>query len=131
MSSKPLVSIVLPTYNGSRFLQEAIESCIRQSYPHWELIIVDDASIDETPQIVVHWTKRDSRIRSLRNQTNRRLPESLNRGFAEAKGELLTWTSDDNRYMPNALATMVEFLEAHSDVDLVYSDFSKLTNGAN
>lgn len=126
MSVNPLVSIVLPTYNGSRYLREAIESCIRQTYPHWELIIVDDASIDGTPEIIAHWTEQDPRIRSLLNQTNRKLPESLNRGFAEARGELLTWISDDNRYRPNALATMVNFLEEHSEIDLVYSDFSKI-----
>jgi glycosyltransferase involved in cell wall biosynthesis len=126
MNANPLVSIVLPTYNGSRYLPEAIESCVRQTYPHWELIIVDDASTDETPQIIAHWTKQDPRIHSLRNKTNCKLPKSLNSGFVKAGGELLTWTSDDNRYRPNALATMVNFLQKHSEVDLVYSDFSKI-----
>jgi glycosyltransferase involved in cell wall biosynthesis len=126
MSANPLVSIVLPTYNGSRYLSEAIESCAQQTYSHWELIIVDDASVDETPQIIAHWTKQDSRIRSLRNKTNCKLPNALNTGFATANGDLLTWTSDDNKYRPNALATMVNFLENNSEVDLVYSDFSKI-----
>jgi glycosyltransferase involved in cell wall biosynthesis len=126
VSESPLVSIILPTYNGSRYLQESIESCVRQTYAHWELIIVDDASTDKTDQIIAHWRNQDARIRSFRNETNRKLSASLNRGFAEANGDLLTWTSDDNRYRPNALATMVAFLDNHSEVGLVYSDYSKI-----
>ncbi len=119
-----LVSIVLPTYNGARYLREAIQSCLEQTYPHWELIIVDDASTDETPAIIAEYVRLDPRIRSLRHEYNRKLPAALNTGFAAVRGEHLTWTSDDNRYRPHALATLVAFLEARPDVDVVYSDYT-------
>src|SRR6516164_7318203 len=123
-TSCPLISIVLPTYNGASYLREAIESCLRQTYPNWELILVDDASTDETPSIIAEYLARDSRIATLRNPVNRKLPASLNAGFARARGELLTWTSDDNCYLPEALGEMAAFLKTNPSVDLVYVDFT-------
>ncbi len=121
--SDPLVSIVLPTYNGQRYLAESVESCRAQTYGNWELIIVDDASTDGTPAIIEEYQRKDGRIRSVRNETNRKLPASLNRGFAEARGEYLTWTSDDNMYRPRALEEMVRFLEERPGTALVYCDY--------
>jgi glycosyltransferase involved in cell wall biosynthesis len=122
----PLVSIVLPTYNGSRYLQEAVDSIITQSYHRWELLVVDDASTDETPRLLASLVARDSRIRSIRNAQNRKLPASLNEGFAQTTGELLTWTSDDNAHRPEALARLVDFLASHPEVDIVYSDYTEI-----
>lgn len=107
----PLVSIVLPVYNGARYLPEALASIVAQSYPHWELVCVDDASTDETPALLAAWAAREPRLRVLRHAQNQRLPAALNTGFAAARGALLTWTSDDNRYQPTALATLVAALQ--------------------
>ena len=120
----PFVSIVLPTYNGSRYLAEAIESCVNQTYPNWELIIVDDGSTDETPEIVAKYVVKDGRIKSIRHDENRNLPAALNTGFAVARGDLFTWTSDDNQYRPEALRVMVDFLNRNPSVDVVYTDRS-------
>jgi glycosyltransferase involved in cell wall biosynthesis len=125
-TSYPLISIVLPTYNGARYLRDAIESCLHQTYPNWELILVDDASTDDTPSIIAEYVARDGRITTLRNPVNRKLPGSLNAGFARARGELLTWTSDDNCYQPEALSAMAAFLEANPGVDVVYTDFTAI-----
>ncbi|MFH0823994.1 MAG: glycosyltransferase [Pseudomonadota bacterium] len=116
------VSIVLPTYNGAAYLSRSLQSCIDQVYRNWELIVVDDASTDETPEIIRDYVARDSRIRSIRNDANRKLPASLNEGFSHAMGELLTWTSDDNQYRPEAINRLAGVLEANPDVDVVYSD---------
>jgi len=121
---KPLVSIVLPTYNGSRFLEEAIESCLGQSYSHFELIVVDDASTDGTPEIIAGYEALDRRIRSIRHTSNLGLAAALNSGFAVSRGELLTWTSDDNLYHPNALDILVDFMKANRRFDIVYTGFS-------
>src|SRR5262249_43437912 len=123
-TSCPLISIVLPTYNGARYLRDAIESCLHGTYPNWELILVDDASTDDTPSIIAEYMARDCRVAALCNPVNRKLPGSLNAGFARARGELLTWTSDDNCYRPEALSEMAAFLSANPSVDLVYADFS-------
>lgn len=131
MASAPPVSIVLPVHNGERFLREAIDSCLVQTYTDFELVIVDDASDDETPSIVRGYAERDARVRVIRNDSNRGLAASLNVGFAAACGRYFTWTSDDNRYRPNALNTLVAALDRRPDVDVVYSDYTTIDAGGN
>jgi glycosyltransferase involved in cell wall biosynthesis len=126
MSTRPLVSIILPTYNGAQFLEESILSCIAQVYQNWELIVIDDCSTDRTPEIIAKYITRDGRIRSFRNETNRKLPGSLNVGFSLARGAYLTWTSDDNCYRPEALEQMVKFLESKPGVGMVYCDYTEI-----
>jgi glycosyltransferase involved in cell wall biosynthesis len=122
-ASRPLISIVLPAYNGATYLGQSLQSCLDQSYPAWELIVVDDASTDATPAIIKEIAMHDSRVRCIRHETNRRLPGALNTGFAAARGEYLTWTSDDNLYRVNALEAMAAILTEKQDVDFVYADF--------
>lgn len=131
MRHEPLVSIVLPTYNGTRYLDQAVRSCLDQTYTNWELIIVDDASTDDTPVRVAQYAATESRIRSVRHETNRKLPAALNTGFSLAKGEYLTWTSDDNCYRANALAEMVSFLISRPEVDVVYTDYTVIDEAGN
>lgn len=115
-----LVSIVLPVYNGERYLKESIDSIISQTYQNWELIIVDDCSSDNSPVIAKHYEEKDNRIKYYRNEQNIKLPRSLNKGFSIAKGNYLTWTSDDNMYLPEALSRMVNELEKNQ-VDFVFA----------
>jgi len=119
------VSIVLPTYNGEKYLNISIESCLAQSYRNIELIIVDDCSTDSTPRIVQSFN--DSRIKYIRNTSNKRLPQSLNIGFAASTGDYLTWTSDDNLYRPDAIEKMAAALESNA-VNFVYADYSEFKN---
>lgn len=119
--AEPGVSIVLPTYNGSRYLAQAIQSCRAQTYQDWELIVVDDCSTDSTPSIIAEFSARDPRVRSVRHETNRRLPGALNTGFASSRGRYLTWTSDDNLYRPEAIAEMAAVLDREPEVALVYA----------
>jgi glycosyltransferase involved in cell wall biosynthesis len=117
----PKVSIVLPTYNGAKYLRQSIESCLNQSHRNIELIIVDDASTDETPEIIKSYT--DNRIKYIRHEVNKQLPGALNTGFANATGGYLTWTSDDNEYLPQAIETMLACLRANPASDFVYADY--------
>lgn len=121
-----LVSIVLPVYNGERYLASAIESVLNQTYQNIELILVNDCSTDSTEEIIKSYASKDPRIVYLKNEVNLKLPASLNRGFSAAKGQYLTWTSDDNLYMPTALARMVEFLDQHPKAALVYCDYNEI-----
>src|SRR5713226_9118464 len=114
----PLVSIVLPTYNRRDYLEQAIQSCLVQTYTHWELIIVDDASADATPGTIAMHLESDGRIHAVRHPTNRGLPSALNTGFSMAHGDYLTWISDDCIYRPNALAEMVDCLEKKPEAGL-------------
>lgn len=115
----PKVSVVLPTFNGSKYLKESVDSILSQTYADWELIIVDDGSTDETGEIADCYSRNDSRIRVIHNVKNEKLPRALNIGFAAARGQYLTWTSDDNIYMPDAFAVMADYLEAHDDAYMV------------
>jgi glycosyltransferase involved in cell wall biosynthesis len=119
MQSYPKISVVLPTYNGERFLAGAIESVIAQTEVDWELIIVNDASTDSTLEIAKRYAEADSRIRIIVNETNKKLPASLNIGFSHARGRYLTWTSDDNLYKPNAFEVMVNYLNINHMTDFV------------
>ena len=118
-----LVSIVLPTYNGSKFIRESIDSCLQQTYKNIELIIVNDCSTDQTEEIIQSY--HDDRIIYVKNEQNQKLPRSLNVGFSKAKGEYLTWTSDDNYYSTDAVEKMVEHLEKQ-EADLVYAPYKTI-----
>jgi len=115
-----LISIILPVYNGEKYLRESIDSVLSQTYQNWELLIVDDCSSDSTPAIAAEYTAKDSRVRYYRNEENLRLPRNLNRGFSLAKGDLLTWTSDDNRFRPTALERMRQRL-AETGAEFVFA----------
>jgi len=114
------VSIVLPTYNGTRYLAGSLESCLAQTHPRLEVVVVDDGSAPAVADIVGGFA--DPRLKYVRHSVNRGLPTALNTGFAHASGSLLTWTSDDNRYAPDAIEQMVRFLCTYADVDFVYAD---------
>ena len=118
--TQPLVSIVLPTYKRAHLLAQAIRSVLDQTHANLELIVVDDNSPDDTAAVVQSFD--DPRIRYLKNDPNLKLPRALNRGFALAKGDYLTWTSDDNLLAPTAIEKMVGVL-ATGDCDFVYADY--------
>lgn len=125
------VSIVLPSYNGERFIRESIESVIAQDYDNWELIIIDDCSSDSTPEICEEYVRRDSRISYHRNEQNLKLPASLNRGFSFATGDYLTWTSDDNYFRHDAIGLMARALDDDAAVDVIYCDINCVDENGN
>jgi glycosyltransferase involved in cell wall biosynthesis len=119
----PLVSIVLPTYNGARYLQRSVDSCLSQTFGEFELIIVDDCSTDDTGRLADAYAEADPRVRVIHNTFNKKLPLSLNTGFEQAKGKYHSWTSDDNFYASEALEVLVSELTARPEIDLVYTDY--------
>src|SRR5690606_15856697 len=122
-TAPPRVSMVMPVHNGARWLAEAIESVLAQDFNDFELILVDDASGDASPAIMADAAKRDPRVRLLRLDANVGLPAALNHGFAAARGEFHSWTSDDNLLRPTMLARLVAVLDAQPGADIVHADF--------
>lgn len=116
-----MVSIVMPTYNGGKYIAKAIESVLNQTYQDFELVIVNDASTDNTLEIIEKYAESDYRIKIITNKENEKLPKSLNTGFKLCQGEYFTWTSDDNLYLPQALEKMIAVLESDRDIDFVYT----------
>lgn len=117
-----LVSIILPTYNGEKYIRTSVESCLNQTHTNIELIIVNDCSKDNTLSIVEAYAQQDARIKIINNPINKKLPRSLNEGFKIASGSYYTWTSDDNYYSKDAIETMLNKLE-QSGNDLIYADY--------
>lgn len=110
----------MPIYNGEKYMRQSIESVINQTYKNWELIIIDDCSKDSTPEIAKEFANKDKRINYYRNKNNLKLPRSINRGFSIAKGNYLTWTSDDNLYLPTAIDRMVSAINSEK-ADFVFA----------
>lgn len=127
MEKNTLISIVLPVYNGERYLSQSIESCLNQTYNNIELIIVNDCSVDNTLEIATTYALKDKRVKVINNVINKKLPASLNIGHEQAKGEYITWTSDDNLYLPNAIQVLYYQIK-NNNVDFVYSDFYIINN---
>ncbi len=119
----PEVSIVLPTYNGAKYLKSSIDSCLNQTFSDLELIIVVDGSTDTTSEILKNYC--DPRIKIIQTK-NQGLPSALNEGFSIAQGKYWTWTSDDNFYMPEAIAEMVDYLIKHPEACMVSTDFYRI-----
>lgn len=114
-----LVTIIMPAYNGGRFIKQAIESVLAQTYPHWELIVVDDGSTDATADIVSG--HKDSRIVYV-HQENHGQAAALNRGLELARGTYITTLDVDDWYTPNSLQDRALFLDVNPQFDIVYGD---------
>lgn len=117
--SLPLVSVIIPAYNAERYIADAIESVLNQSYQIFELIIIDDCSKDGTWEIIQDFKKRDKRIRAYRNKENLGIGGNRNKGIKLAKGEYIAWQDSDDISLPTRLKLQVDYLVEHEDVGAV------------
>jgi len=123
VSAPPLVSVVAIFLNGERFLDEAIQSVIAQTYPHWELLLIDDGSTDGSSALARRWAEREPhRVRYLEHPGHRNhgMSASRNLGLHHARGEYLALLDADDVWLPGKLARQVEILEAHPGVGLLF-----------
>lgn len=118
-SKAPLVSVVVPTYNISHYLIGAIKSVLAQTYENWELIIIDDGSIDDTRAVVQAFP--DKRIRYF-HQENKGLAATRNRGMAQARGKYIAFLDADDIFLPKKLEKHVAYLENHPECDFSYDE---------
>jgi glycosyltransferase involved in cell wall biosynthesis len=122
----PRVSVVMAVYNGQRYLGEALTSIVRQDFEDFELIIVDDGSKDETPAILDRWAALDPRITCLRNEQNRGIPYSLNRGIEAARGEYIARHDHDDISEQGRFRSEVDVLDSEDDVVLVSTNLTMI-----
>ena len=115
----PKISVIMPVYNGERFIVDAIDSLLSQTQQDWELIVVDDGSSDNTPSLLQRYT--EPRISVVRQQ-NQGEAEARNAGLARATGEYVAFLDADDLYLLNALNDLGQYLDEYPDVDSVYSD---------
>lgn len=116
-----IISIIMPVYNGEKYLAQAIASVLAQSYPHWELLVVDDGSVDGTAVIVRQFS--DPRIR-YHYQENRGQATALNTGLSLAQGEFVTTLDADDWYPPDSLQARIQVLTADPGCAVAYGDGS-------
>ena len=116
-----MISVVLPVFNCEKYLDEAILSVLGQTYTNLELIIVDDGSADRSGEIADSYLQADERVRVI-HQRNMTLPFALNNGFSAANGEFYTWTSADNRMLPQCLELLCSELLSDRSCDMVYGN---------
>lgn len=114
---QPTISVILPAYNAERFLREAIDSILRQTYKDFELIILNDGSTDKTEEIALSYT--DARIRYVKNRQNLKLIKTLNKGIELARGKYIARMDADDISLPNRFEEEVKFLEKHPDLSVV------------
>lgn len=123
--TRPLVSIVLTTLNADKYLRQAVDSCLGQTYSDLELIVVDGGSTDGTLGILASYT--DPRVRIIHQEGNAgKLPGAINLGLDQAAGDYLTWMQADSIYVTDAIATMVDVLEQHPDIGQAYADYYEI-----
>ena len=118
------VTVLLAVYNGERYLREAVDSVLAQTFSDFELLVVDDGSTDGTEEILHSY--RDPRIRVLRNEQNHGLTSSLNRGLASARGEYVVRQDADDISVPERLAKQIELLDTRGDLVLVGSSHRRI-----
>lgn len=116
-----LISILMPTYNVEKYVVQAVESILNQTYTQFELIIVDDASTDKTYDYLLELEKKDSRIKLYRNTKNLKIVKTLNLALEKANGEYISRMDGDDISLPERLEHLKRYLDEHTDCVLVGS----------
>lgn len=125
--SGPVVSVVVPAYNGTAFIGATLESLAAQTLTDWEAIVVDDCSADATRELVRGWA--DPRVRLIESPVNGGPVIARNRGVAEARGQYIAGLDQDDLCRPERLARQVAYLNRHPDVVLVGTQAEQLRDG--
>ena len=123
MKTAPLVSAIIIFLNGEKYLSEAVESVLAQTYTNWELLLVDDGSTDASRQISLEYVRTYSgRVKYLhhRGNENRGMSATRNLGIQHAKGEYIGFLDADDVWLPNKLSEQVEIFNHHSECAMVY-----------
>jgi glycosyltransferase involved in cell wall biosynthesis len=122
-SSLPRISVITPSFNQGRFLEETIESVLSQRYPNLEYIIIDGGSTDDSVEIIKRFEKR---LAFWVSEPDRGQTEAINKGLRRATGEIVAWLNSDDLHFPDTLATVGSaFARFHEDV--IYGDYALIT----
>lgn len=117
----PRVSVGVPVYNGARFLDAALESLLAQTYTDFDVLILDNASEDTTPDIAEAFAARDDRVTYRRNPENIGMSRNFNKAFTDTDGEYMMWAAADDMWEPTFIAKCVAALDERPDASLSYT----------
>ena len=123
------ISIILPVFNRANYLKRSIDSLMDQSYQNWELIGIDDGSIDNSFEVMDSYqkTNRNRNIKIFRQQ-NMKLPLTRNRGIKESSGNFITFLDSDDKYEKNHLLKRVDYMYKHPEIDLIHGGVKIIGN---
>lgn len=124
-SHSPLITVIMPVYNGERYLEKAMQSALGQTYRNFELIMVDDCSGDRSTQIIEQYLT-DKRVVYLRNTKNLGVASSRNHALKHAKGEFITFHDQDDLWLPNKLTLQMDALQQHPEVGLLHTRYARI-----
>jgi len=125
-SVPPAVSVVMPVFNGERFIPEAVGSIFAQTFQDFEFILVDDGSSDGTMRALEPYRQR---IKYVRHERNQGIARSVNDGLVNATGRMIAFCDSDDAWLPGFLETQVTYLHQHPEVAMVHSDFMTIDAG--
>jgi len=126
---EPLVSVVLPAGNVEKYISEAIESILNQTFKNFELIILDDASADKTWEIIKKYAEKDGRITPVKNRKNLYIAGNRNKGISLARGKYIVWQDADDVSLPERVGKLVELMENNPEVGLCGSYLQSFSGG--
>ena len=126
-NNNPLVSIITPCYNASKFLTETLESVLVQTYENWEMIIVDDCSSDNSRSIIEDYAQKDNRIRLINNSNNMGAAKSRNKAIEVAQGDYIAFLDSDDVWLPNKLEKQLVLMQK-DNIYLSYSAYYTVNN---
>ena len=133
MKKEELVSIVVPVYNAEKFLKDTVRTVLEQTYPNWELLLVDDCSNDDSVNIIKEYATKDDRILLLKNEKNSGAALTRNYGIKEAKGTYLCFLDADDLWEKEKLEKQLKFMKdnrcAFSFTDYEFADSNGIPNG--
>jgi len=113
MTDLPLISVLMPVYNGEKYIEEAIKSVLNQTFTDFELLIINDGSTDKTEEIIFSF--EDKRIRYIKNETNLKLIATLNKGISICSGKFIIRMDADDICEPQRFEKQIRFMEKHPD----------------
>lgn len=116
----PLVSVIMPVYNSAKYLHEAVDSVLAQSYAHWELLMVNDCSTDSSAEKMKSFSEQDQRIKTFHLSKNSGAAAARNLAIQNAQGKYIAFLDADDLWMPEKLAQQISYMEQHQNV-LSYS----------
>lgn len=120
-----LVSIITPSYNSAHYIQKTIDSVINQTYPNWELLVIDDCSSDNSVAIIENLSELDSRIKLVKLDKNSGAAVARNTGIEHAKGRFIAFLDSDDTWNPDKLEKQIEFMLTN-DYAFTYTAYHKV-----
>lgn len=128
MKKNPLLSVIMPVHNGEKYLKKAVESVLKQTYGHFELLITNDGSTDKTKKIIESYSSKDKRIKPIHLEKKGGISNAMNIAIRRAKGKFIVRADGDDICLPNRFEEQLKYISVHTHVGVLGSYYSVFNN---